>query len=226
MAIGTILPEIGAALAQYTDADFRFDTYLCLYCRDMETETFQHLAHRLGLTRNEREFVEQFRKLHTVIPEQLTLLHDFSSPAEIYDLFRGVHLITLTACLVELGLSDRKRMKIMLEAFLKYKRKWEKLRLELDGNDLKELGVPEGKLIGQLLDQLLHAKLAGQTNDRLGEVQFIQNRLTELEQAESKQDAPTGNPQPSMPQGNEPNTSTAHHVNPADVQMEAGRDVH
>ncbi len=218
VAIGSILPEIGAALAQYTDADFRFDTYLCLYCRDMEPERFQHLAHRLGLTRNERDFVEQFRRLKTVIPEQLAHLHDFSSPAEIYDLFRGVHLITITACLVELGLADRKRMKIMLEAFLKYKRKWEKLRLELDGNDLKKLGVPEGKQMGQLLDQLLHAKLAGQTRDRLDEIQYIQNHLADLKQAMQAENPPSE----TAMEGSDQQITPIHAT---DVQLEAGRDV-
>jgi tRNA nucleotidyltransferase/poly(A) polymerase len=188
-AIGDILPEIGAALSQYVDQDFRFDTYLCLLCRDMEPADFQHLSQRLGLTRNEREFAEQFRKLKDAIPTRFGALHEFSSPAEIFDIFRGLHLITVTACLVELGLDQRKRMKTLLEAFLKYKRKWEKMRLELDGNDLMKLGAPEGKLIGQLLDQLLHAKLAGQTSDRLGEVQFIQARLAEIEREREAQAA-------------------------------------
>lgn len=188
VALGDILPEIGNALVQYTDQDFHFDTYLCLLCRDMAPADFQHLSLRLGLTRNERDFVEQYRKLKDAIPTRFGSLHEFSSAAEIYDIFRGLHLIAITACLVEIGLSERRRMKTLLEAFLKYKRKWEKLRLELDGNDLIELGVPEGKLIGQLLDQLLHAKLIGQTPDRLAEVQYIQSRLTELRLAEEKPD--------------------------------------
>jgi hypothetical protein len=39
------------------------------------------------------------------------------------------------------------------------------------------LGVPEGKVIGVMLDQLLHAKLAGQVPERMDEVQYIQNQL-------------------------------------------------
>jgi len=178
--ISEILPELSAALAPYLDRDFQFDTYLSAFCRDLAPEDFQHLALRLGLTRNERDFSEQYRKLKDDIPNRFGSLHEFSSPAEIYDIFNGLHLVTVTACLLELGQTDRKRMKTLLEAFLKYKRKWEKTRLELNGKDLIELGVPEGKLIGQLLDRLLHAKLIGQTPDRLSEVQYIQNCLVEL----------------------------------------------
>jgi len=187
-ALGGILPEIGSALSQYVDQDFNFDAYLCVLCRDMEPADFQHVSLRLGLTRNEREFVEQYRKLKDCISTRFGSLHEFSSPAEIYDIFRGLHIITVTVCLVEIGLQDRKRMKTLMEAFLKYKRKWEPMRLELDGNDLIELGVPEGKLIGQLLDQLLHAKLVGQTPDRLAEVQYIRSRLAELKLAQERAD--------------------------------------
>lgn len=175
--IPDILPEIESALSAYVDRDLRFDTYLCFLFSGLPDEDFQKAIQRLGLTRNEREFVEQFRKLKDGVPARFGALHEFSSPAEIYDLFHGLHFITVVACLVELGFEDKRRMRSVLEAFLKYKRKWEKMTLELDGNDLIGLGVPEGKQIGQMLDQLLHAKLAGHVPDRLDEIQYIQNRL-------------------------------------------------
>jgi tRNA nucleotidyltransferase (CCA-adding enzyme) len=175
--IPDVLPEIESALSSYVDWDLRFDTYLCFLFRDLPEEDFQKAVQRLGLTRNEREFSEQFRKLKDVVSARFGALHEFSSPAEIYDLFHGLHFITVVACLVELGFEDRRSMRSMLEAFLKYKRKWEKMTLELDGNDLIGLGVPEGKQIGQMLDQLLHAKLAGHVPDRLDEIQYIRSRL-------------------------------------------------
>lgn len=171
------LPGIQEVLNQYIDRDFAFDTYMCFLCRDMEPEIFQNSAFRLGLTRNEREFVEQFRKHHIQLAEQFGTLHEFSSPAEIYDIFRGLHFITVVAALAELGYQDEKRMRTCLEAFLKYKRKWEKLSLELDGNDLIGLGVPEGKAIGHLLDELLHVKLMGRLTDRLAEIQYVKTLL-------------------------------------------------
>lgn len=177
-----LLPTIQTALTQYVDADFSFDTYLCFVCRDMQPEEFQKTSFRLGLTRNEREFVEQFRKHHASLAEKFANLHDFSSPADIYDLFHGKHFITIVSAIAELGYSDEKRMRTALEAFLKYKRKWENLTLELDGNDLIELGVPEGREIGQLLNELLHVKLTGRLPDRLDEVHYIQNWLKTQEE--------------------------------------------
>ncbi|WP_303673377.1 hypothetical protein [Vampirovibrio chlorellavorus] len=175
--VGPVLPELMEPLSPFVDADFVFDVYLCFLFRDLEPEDFQKTLARLGLTRNEREFVEQFRKLRDGVTERFSTLHEYSSPGAIYDLFYGLHLITVVVCILELALAGGNRYKIVLEAFVKYKRKWEKTEVELDGNDLIGLGVPEGKVIGQLLDQLLHAKLAGQVPDRLEEVQYIQNQL-------------------------------------------------
>lgn len=186
--IGGLIPNLASSLHQYVDGDFSFDLYLCFIFRDFPEVEFLKTSARLGLTRNEREFVEQFRKLRPIAKERFGTLHEFSSPAEIYDLFDGLHFITVVACLLELALSDNYCSKNVLEAFVKYKRKWEKMLLELDGNDLIGLGVPEGKLIGLLLDQLLHAKLAGQVPDRMDEVQYIQNQLAMRaeQQAEAK----------------------------------------
>lgn len=195
--ISTVLPEIEAALSTYTERDFFFDTYLCFLCRDMPDEEFQKAEHRLGLTRNEREFTEQFRSAKERVGTQFRDLHDFTSPAEIYDLFHGLHFITMVACLVELGLENRRQMNTVLEAFLKYKRKWEKMTLALNGNDLLELGVPKGKPIGQVLNRLLHAKLAGQLPDRLDEVQCVQKIMEE--QALTNQTEPSPLTQPPIP---------------------------
>lgn len=187
--IGQHLPDMAASLSQYTDADFAFDIYLCFIFRDFSDEEFLKTSARLGLTRNEREFVDQFRRLKDVARERFGALHEFSSPAEIYDLFHGLHFITVVACLLELALTtDSNCSRNVLDAFVKYKRKWEKMTLELDGKDLMGLGVPQGKVIGVLLDQLLHAKLSGQVPDRLDEIQYIQNQMAAHaeQQAEAK----------------------------------------
>ena len=189
--ISTVLPEIETTLSNYMQPDFLFDTYLCFLCRDMPDDEFQKTEDRLGLTRNEREFTEQYRPVKEKVGAQFAKLHDFTSPAEIYDLFHELHYITIVACLVDLGLEDRKHMRTVLEALLKYKRKWEKMTLSLNGNDLIELGVPKGKQIGQVLDQLLHVKLAGQLPDRLDEVQFVQTLLEkEAAQANKQTEGP------------------------------------
>ncbi len=179
-----LLPILQSSLTQYTDKDFPFDVYLCFLCREMTDDEFQQTSKRLGLTRHRRENVEQFLKLKCSAQDRFGAIHEFSSPAEIYDIFHNVHFITLCACIAELGMTDERRMKTVLEAFLKYKRKWEKLELELDGNDLMDLGVPEGKLIGRMLDDLLHAKLAGQVPERLDEIQYIQHHLQQQQPQE------------------------------------------
>lgn len=171
------LKALADKLSGYTDRDFLFDVYLCLLCRDMTADAFHHLCHRIGLTRQERESVEAYRKLKDNVDIRFGGLHELSSPMEIYDMFHGLPFIAVVGGLIELGFRQPDKFRIGLEAFSIYKRKWEKLALELDGNDLIGLGVPAGKEVGRLLDDLLHAKLAGQVPERLDEVRYIRNYL-------------------------------------------------
>ena len=186
-----LIEKLQANFSTYTDNDFIFDTYLCLLLGDMSDEEFQATAKRLGLTRNERETVEEFRVLHSGGHSRFATLHEFSSPVEIYDLFNDLPLVSIAASLVDVGLNDPALFKNAQEAFLKYKRKWEKLSLELCGTDLIELGVPEGKAIGKLLDDMLHAKLAGQLPDRIDEIDYVRTHLgLKVKEADSIEPAP------------------------------------
>jgi len=47
----------------------------------------------------------------------------------------------------------------------------------LNGHDLQEMGVPQGPVVGQLLQQLLYARLDGEVTTPQGERQFVQSRL-------------------------------------------------
>lgn len=164
-------------LSAYTQNEFVWDVFLCLLLRDLTPDDLQEVANRLGLTKTEREVVEQYRKVRDGLLPRLRELTERASPVEIYELYRGVHLVTLGACLLEVGIQDEPRMTIALEALMHFKRKWERLTLELDGNDLLELGVPAGKTVGQMLNALLHAKLAGRVPERLDEVAYIRQQL-------------------------------------------------
>ncbi len=169
------------ALYAYIDPDFQFDTYMCMLLSEPTEEEFQKTAQRLGLTRSEREVVEIYRKLKASCQARFGVLHEFSSPVEIYDLFTGLPLVSVAASLVDIGLADPQLFRNVLEAFLVFKRKWEKLQLELDGNDLIDLGVPEGKEVGRLLDEMLHVKLAGRLPERINEIEYVQNHLKSQE---------------------------------------------
>jgi hypothetical protein len=190
--VAIFLPEILSALSVYVESaeNTAFEVYLCLLLRGWPQEDFIKGVQRLGLTRSERESIEYFRRVSPEMAERFDNLHELSPPAEIYEIFHDLPLPTIIACLLQLGLQLPAHMRTVLEAFVRYKRKWEKLRLELDGNDLMTLGVPEGKEVGRLLKELLHAKLAGQLPDRLAEMNMIRRIL----QLDPVQQAPQTNP--------------------------------
>jgi tRNA nucleotidyltransferase (CCA-adding enzyme) len=197
--IAEVLPMIESALSTYAEEAFAFETYLCLIFRDYPEHAFRKTVQRLGLTKQERDVVEHFRRVKETIRLRFEQVHDLSSPADIYDLFHGLPLMTVVACLAELSLHSETRMRTVLEAFVRYKRKWENLRLELNGNDLINLGVPEGKDVGRLLNELLHAKLAGQLPDRLAEINAVRRALGDFSPPGSSLPAEGGAPSPSLP---------------------------
>jgi tRNA nucleotidyltransferase (CCA-adding enzyme) len=204
--LSRLLPIVESSLSGYLVPDFLFDIHLCFLFGDMPSEDFQKTSQRLGLTKAKREAIEHFRKLKPSVAERFGTLHEFASPVEIYDLFHGLPFITVIACILELGFDNQPLMKTALAAFATYKRKWEKLHLALDGNDLIDLGVPEGRAVGQLLDELLHVKLAGRLPDRLDEIQYVQNHL----QAQAE----AANPAPESVESTEDRTNS-HVVPPA-----------
>jgi hypothetical protein len=177
--VNTYLPEILDQLSNYIDSseNITFEVYLCFLFRLWPEESFQKVMLRLGLTRQERDCIEEYRKNGTALVEKMQSLHELSPPAEIYELYRGIPLSTIMACLLQVSLKTPNQMRTVLEALLRFKRKWENLRLELDGNDLIHLGVHEGKEVGRILKELLHIKLAGQLPDRGTEISAVRRIL-------------------------------------------------
>jgi tRNA nucleotidyltransferase (CCA-adding enzyme) len=56
---------------------------------------------------------------------------------------------------------------------------WRHIRPDLTGNDLKRLGVPQGRHIGQLLTRILAAKLDGEATSREAEEALVRRVLAE-----------------------------------------------
>ena len=51
------------------------------------------------------------------------------------------------------------------------------VRTLLDGNDLMALGVPEGPMVGKLLDELLKARIEGLLSSREDEESYVRRSL-------------------------------------------------
>lgn len=184
------LPFILDKVHDYTKSDkknFLFRFYLCFLLGSLEETPFEETAHRLGLTRAERESVEQFKRLRH--NKQLSGIDEYTSSAELVEIFKGKPVSSLTAAMAAMALEQPEKLEIWLNALTAYKKRWEHITLELNGHDLMELGVPEGKTLGIAMNQLLRAKLSGMVHERMDEIRFVKEKLlpklkTKVEEAE------------------------------------------
>lgn len=167
--------EGGEETAACCSRETVFITYLCFILEGMPEEEFLETAKRLGLTRPEREAILKFRQM--TAEAQLERLHEFSSPYEIYTLFHHAPTAAIIAAIIRRGILDATQFDFLMEAFQRFKRKWEPLRPELNGNDLIDLGVAPGKPVGEMMKQLLQAKLIGRLPEKIDEVRFVRELL-------------------------------------------------
>lgn len=125
---------------------------------------------RLGLNRQEIDIVENSVSLleeNVIYP-----LTAMDSAAKLYDIF---HAFPMAAACVGVMISPQ--FQVSLEAFVKYKRDLEPVKLEVSGDDILKLGVPEGAQVGLLLKAVLHAKLQGKVHHRLDELNWLKAQI-------------------------------------------------
>ena len=100
-------------------------------------------------------------------------------PSEIADLLEGFSPLSLEA---QLQLAPATRQKAALRSWL------EELRFRkplLTGNDLLEAGVPQGPIVGRLMDELRRANLDRSVGTRDDELSLVKRRLPMLLAGES-----------------------------------------
>lgn len=95
-------------------------------------------------------------------------------PSEIAELLEGFPILALEA---QLQLAPATRQKAALRSWLEELRFREPL---LSGDDLLEAGVPQGPLVGQLLDELRRARLDRAVGTRDDELTLVKRRLRVL----------------------------------------------
>lgn len=165
--------------------ELSWQVYLCFFFQESSPEMFQRIASRLGLTREERTFIQVFRQLQE--KKALNIIHEQATPADIYELFHARPFPSIVALIVDASFEKPGLLNVYFEALMRYKQKLENVHLELDGHDLIELGLPKGAMIGQVLRHLLHIKLSRRLPDRIAEIryakQYIQQLIQELPNA-------------------------------------------
>ncbi|HEY9714950.1 MAG TPA: hypothetical protein V6C72_15890, partial [Chroococcales cyanobacterium] len=83
--------------------------------------------------------------------------------------------LAVAACLATPGSKLRRHIRLYLEEL-------EHISIDLTGADLVEIGFAQGPLIGQVLHDLLDAKLDGLVKTRADELNFVRNKYAALNQ--------------------------------------------
>lgn len=94
--------------------------------------------------------------------------------SEIYDRLTGRHCAAIAACA---ACVDNERAVARLDL---YGRELAGVRVALTGDDLLELGMAQGPVVGRLLGELLRLRLDGELGTREDELEYARGRIGEM----------------------------------------------
>lgn len=136
------------------EPDFPWLVYLGCVLKDPEiTEAF-------CFTRQEKKILTD---RDTLLAKNLSMLNNN------YNIYKFFEKKTLESVYIYYLLTKRKEALIYIE-------KLSKIRVELNGEELKELGIEEGKKIGEMIDLLLKKKLSGGIVTKADEINFVKSQ--------------------------------------------------
>jgi tRNA nucleotidyltransferase (CCA-adding enzyme) len=142
--------------------------YFALWLLPLEAPVRRDVMRRLKVRQATRRDVNASAKL----VERLHELPPNRPPSEVAKALRPFAPRTLLAA--RAYLTDEEALG-RLNQFVTV---WRHVKTILTGNDLREMGVPPGPIYGQLLDDLLSARLDGQVESEADERAFLKEQLT------------------------------------------------
>lgn len=127
----------------------------------------------LGTILTDKELIEAFcftRQEKKIFVDRDNLLSSelgiINSNYYVYKFFEKK---SLESVLIYYLLTQRKEALLFIE-------KLSKIRVELSGDDLKSMGIVDGKEIGKMLDEILRKKLSGSLVNRADEISFVNSK--------------------------------------------------
>ena len=128
----------------------------------------------LGCILDDKEIIDAFcftRTEKKVFADKDTLLSaNLSMLNSNYHIYKFFQKKSIESVLIYYLLTKRKEALIYLE-------KLSKIRVELNGEDLKNFGITDGKKIGEMLDKILKKKLAGTVVKKADEIKFVKTQI-------------------------------------------------
>ncbi len=145
-----------ACIEEYSisaDLIYRWLIYLGLVVKDLEPSDQDKIMKDLQLTSSEMKVIKSsyaaFNKLETLYSKNQKL-----DPVDVYNELKN--LTSESILTTRLLCFDSPAIRKLIDEYLE---KTSEVKLEITGQDLIELGVPEGRKIKEILDKVLEAKI-------------------------------------------------------------------
>ena len=152
---------------QHTD---KSSIYLSILSHEMNAPERASFIDRLHLTSRWVQVVDDTGRAQAGVRDDLSIA-DEASRSDIYLRLRGLDEYAILGCAL-FAEGSREAQSLML-----YLNELRHIKPILNGNDLLDLGVPQGPKIGELLHDLLVARLDEQIETRQDEIDLIRARL-------------------------------------------------
>lgn len=140
--------------------------YISILLNELQKDNFDKMIKTLMFNKNEEETIINTKKIITEINKYSW---ENISNSKIYYFCKKYSVETLIYAMV---FSNDKYLK---KSIFKYLKKLKDIKLEINGNDLKNCGILEGKNIGILLKEILNAKLDNKILNKNDELSFVQS---------------------------------------------------
>ena len=128
----------------------------------------------LGTVLTNQKIIEQFcftRSEKKVFSDIEYLMNNHLSVMNTnFDIYKFFARRTTESILVYYLLTQRKEA-------LKYLENLSLIRVELNGDELKEMGIKNGREIGEILEEILKKKLNGSIVKKSDEIEFVKNKI-------------------------------------------------
>ena len=134
--------------------------YLALHTLELPAEIIVSLAQRLSLTKADTEYLTRSSQAYRILPQLASDGLTASQVVHLLEPFRNGALSTVS------NLADSP---IVQERLARYLSEWCTVKSELDGDDLRALGVPPGPVYREILRSLRDARLDGAIGSRAEE---------------------------------------------------------
>ncbi len=144
---------------------------LLIMCKDLNNDELENIASVLELKKIQRRILLGLKNINAA--DLLKKLSRTLRDEEIYDILKDIDMHHI----VYLYLSGRGRGKENAGTFIN---RISKIKLHIDGKNIKDFGVCEGPRVGEVLGIILRAKISGELRSEEAEREYLRNIVAKI----------------------------------------------